>query len=173
MHYRSARALAFCFLGILTSRPSQAASAADAPRPPNIVIVFTDDQGYGDIGCYGAKGFATPQLDRMAREGIRFTDFYVAQPVCSSSRTALLTGCYPNRLGIVGALGPKDRHGIHDAEMTLGQLGKSRDYATAIFGKGPLGPHPQFLPLRDGFDEHLGLPYSNDMWPQHPTAGQD
>ena len=91
-----------------------AALASEDSRPPNIVIIFTDDQGYGDVGCYGAKGFTTPNLDQMARDGIRFTDFYVAQPVCSSSRTALITGCYPNRLGIVGALGPKDRHGIHD-----------------------------------------------------------
>jgi arylsulfatase A-like enzyme len=148
-------------------------SAAETSRPPNVVIIFTDDQGYGDVGCYGAKGLTTPHLDRMAREGIRFTDFYVAQPVCSSSRTALLTGCYPNRLGIVGALGPKDRHGIHDDETTLGQLCKSRGYATAIFGKWHLGHHPQFLPPRHGFDEYLGLPYSNDMWPNHPMAGKN
>jgi arylsulfatase A-like enzyme len=148
-------------------------TAAEPSRPPNIVIIFTDDQGYGDVGCYGAKGLTTPHLDRMAREGIRFTDFYVAQPVCSSSRTALLTGCYPNRLGIVGALGPQNRHGIHDEETTLGQLCKSRGYATAIFGKWHLGHHPQFLPQRHGFDEYLGLPYSNDMWPNHPTAGKN
>jgi len=148
------------------------AYSAEKAGPPNIVIIFTDDQGYGDVGCYGAKGFATPNLDRMAREGIRFTDFYVAQPVCSSSRTALLTGCYPNRLGIVGALGPRDRHGIHEDEMTLGELCKAREYATAIFGKWHLGHHPQFLPLQYGFDEYLGLPYSNDMWPKHPTAGK-
>jgi arylsulfatase len=151
--------------------PAISAIAADSARPPNVVIIFTDDQGYGDVGCYGAKGFQTPNLDRLAREGIRFTDFYVAQAVCSSSRTALLTGCYPNRLGIVGALGPKDRHGIHDDETTLGELCKSRGYATAAIGKWHLGHHPQFLPVRHGFDEYLGLPYSNDMWPRHPTAG--
>jgi arylsulfatase A-like enzyme len=150
-----------------------AAHSSEQPALPNIVIIFTDDQGYGDVGCYGAKGLATPNLDRMAREGIRFTDFYVAQPVCSSSRVALLTGCYPNRLGIVGALGPRDRHGIHDDEMTLGELCKSRGYATAVFGKWHLGHHRQFLPPRHGFDEYLGLPYSNDMWPRHPTAGGD
>jgi arylsulfatase A-like enzyme len=153
--------------------PAISAFAADPARPPNVVIIFTDDQGYGDVGCYGAKGFQTPHLDRLAREGIRFTDFYVAQAVCSSSRTALLTGCYPNRLGIVGALGPKARHGIHDDETTLGELCKSRGYATAAIGKWHLGHHPQFLPLRHGFDEYLGLPYSNDMWPRHPTAGPD
>ncbi|MSR59702.1 MAG: arylsulfatase [Planctomycetaceae bacterium] len=158
-----------CVLGCLLVRST--AQAAD--RPPNIVIIFTDDQGYGDVGVYGARGFKTPHLDRMAREGMRFTDFYVAQPVCSSSRVALLTGCYPNRLGIVGALSPRDQHGIHDDETTLGELCRSRGYATAIFGKWHLGHHPRFLPLRHGFDEYLGLPYSNDMWPHHPTAGKN
>lgn len=160
-------------LTFLLALASPAAVASEVSHPPNIVIIFTDDQGYGDVGCYGAKGFTTPNLDQMARQGIRFTDFYVAQPVCSSSRTALLTGCYPNRLGIVGALGPKDRHGIHDNETTLGQLCKSKGYATAAFGKWHLGHHPQFLPPRHGFDEYLGLPYSNDMWPKHPTAGKN
>lgn len=153
---------------LLTASASESSS-----RPPNIVIIFTDDQGYGDVGCFGAKGFTTPNLDRMAGEGIRFTDFYVAQPVCSSSRTALLTGCYPNRLGIVGALSPRDRHGINDSETTLGELCKSRGYATAAFGKWHLGHHPQFLPARHGFDEYYGLPYSNDMWPLHSTAGKN
>jgi len=141
-----------------------------AERPPNIVLIFTDDQAYGDLGVYGAKGFRTPSIDRMAREGIRFTDFHVAQAVCSASRTALLTGCYPNRLGIVGALGPRNTHGIHDDETTLAEVCKSRGYATAIFGKWHLGHHPRFLPTRHGFDEYFGLPYSNDMWPRHPSA---
>jgi arylsulfatase A len=146
----------------------------DKPRPPakkrlpNFVIIFTDDQGYGDVGCYGAKGFATPNLDRMAREGVRFTDFYVAQPVCSASRAALLTGCYPNRVGILGALGPKDKHGISDREKTIADALKARGYATACFGKWHLGHHPKFLPTRHGFDRYFGLPYSNDMWPTHP-----
>jgi arylsulfatase A len=137
-------------------------------RPPNIVIVFTDDQGYSDVGVYGARGFQTPHLDRMAAEGMRFTSFYVAQPVCSASRAALLTGCYPNRIGITGALGPRSKHGIHDDEVTLAELCKSKGYATAIFGKWHLGHHPPFLPTRHGFDEFCGLPYSNDMWPLHP-----
>lgn len=148
-----------------------AATAAAAPqdRPPNIVIVFADDLGYADIGCFGAKGYATPNIDRMAREGIRLTSFYAAQAVCSASRAALLTGCYPNRIGIRGALGPADKHGIHDQETTLAEVLKSRGYATAIFGKWHLGHHPRFLPTRHGFDEYFGLPYSNDMWPKHPT----
>src|SRR6476469_9792121 len=97
-------------------------SAVAADRLPNFVIIFTDDQGYGDVGVFGAKGFATPNLDRMAREGRKFTNFHVPQPVCSASRAGLLTGCYSNRLGIHGALGPKATHGIADTEMTLAQL---------------------------------------------------
>lgn len=146
------------------------ARGADTPRPPNVVIIFTDDQGYADVGCYGAKGFETPNLDRMAREGIRFTDFYVAQAVCSASRAALLTGCYPNRIGILGALGPGNKHGISSAEKTIGDVLKTRGYATAIYGKWHLGHQPPFLPPRHGFDDYFGLPYSNDMWPRHPTA---
>ena len=146
----------------------QQAGAADAP--PNVVIVFADDLGYGDLSCYGAKGYQTPNLDRMASEGIRFTDFYAAQAVCSASRTALLTGCYPNRVGILGALGPKSNHGIHDDEWTIAEVLKSKGYATAIYGKWHLGHHPQFLPTRHGFDDYFGLPYSNDMWPKHPTS---
>jgi arylsulfatase len=142
--------------------------AAEPPPRPNVVIVFCDDLGYGDLGVYGAQGYATPNLDRMAAEGNRFTRFYVAQAVCSASRAALLTGCYPNRIGIRGALGPHAAVGIHDDETTLGELAKSRGYATAIFGKWHLGHHPQFLPTRHGFDEYFGLPYSNDMWPYHP-----
>ena len=138
--------------------------------PPNVVIIFTDDQGYADVGVFGAKGFATPHLDRMAREGRIFTDFHAAQPVCSASRTALLTGCYPNRIGIHGALGPGSKVGIGDGEMTLAQLAKQRGYATAIYGKWHLGDRPQFLPTRHGFDEYFGVPYSNDMWPLHPEA---
>jgi len=146
--------------------------AADDNHPnsdrPNIVFIFADDQGYADLGCYGAQGFKTPNLDRLAAEGTRFTDFYVAQPVCSASRAALLTGCYSNRVGILGALGPKSLIGISDKELTLAELLHDAGYATAIYGKWHLGHHPQFLPTRHGFDEYFGLPYSNDMWPRHP-----
>jgi arylsulfatase A len=139
-------------------------------RLPNIVILLADDQGYADLGSFGARGFTTPNLDRLAQEGRRFTNFHVAQPVCSASRTALLTGCYPNRLGIQGALGPKDRHGISDQETTLAQLLKQKGYATGIAGKWHLGHHKPFLPTHHGFDEYLGLPYSNDMWPHNAAA---
>ncbi|MBI5834209.1 MAG: sulfatase [Armatimonadetes bacterium] len=138
---------------------------------PNIVIIFCDDLGYGDIGTYGAQGYNTPNLDRLAREGRQFSRFYAAQAVCSASRAGLLTGCYPNRIGIHGALGPGARHGLSDGEMTIAQLVKQKDYATACYGKWHLGHHPQFLPTRHGFDEYFGLPYSNDMWPLHPEAG--
>ncbi len=144
--------------------------AAEAARTPNIVLIFTDDQGYADVGCFGAKGFTTPNLDKLAKEGIRFTDFHVSQPVCSASRTSLLTGCYPNRLGIHGALGPGAKHGINAEETTLAELCKSKGYATGMVGKWHLGHHPQFLPTRNGFDSYFGLPYSNDMWPFHPEA---
>ncbi len=137
-------------------------------RKPNVVIFFTDDQGYADVGCFGAKSFKTPNFDRMAREGITFTDFHVAQPVCGASRAALLTGCYPNRIGMLGAPSHRSTHGIHDDEMTIAEMLKQHHYATAIFGKWHLGHHPQFLPPRHGFDEYFGLPYSNDMWPHHP-----
>ena len=143
-------------------------SFAAPPGPPNVVLVFADDLGYGDLGCYGAKGYQTPNLDRLAAEGVRFTDFYVAQAVCSASRAALLTGRYSNRVGILGALGPNAKNGIKASELTLGEVFKSRGYATAIFGKWHLGDHDPFLPPDHGFDEYFGLPYSNDMWPKHP-----
>ncbi len=137
---------------------------------PNIIVIFTDDQGWADIGVNGAEGFETPNLDRMAAEGVRFTDFYVAQPVCGASRCALLSGCYPNRVGILGAPGPGSRIGINSNEMLISELLKQKEYATAIFGKWHLGDHKNFLPLQHGFDEYYGLPYSNDMWPFHPET---
>src|SRR5437868_2264985 len=140
------------------------------PQLPNIVVIFIDDQGYGDIGPFGAKGFETPNLDRMAAEGRKFTNFHVSQPVCSASRTGILTGCYSNRIGIHGALGPNATHGIADTEMTLAQLLKQKGYATGMAGKWHLGHHTKFLPTHHGFDEYFGLPYSNDMWPLHPEA---
>jgi arylsulfatase A len=141
-----------------------------ASRLPNIVLIFTDDQGYADVGVFGAKGFKTPNLDRLAKEGCKFTNFHVAQPVCSASRAALMTGCYPNRIGIHGALGPLAKHGINDNEMTLAELLKQKGYATGMAGKWHLGRPTQFLPVHHGFDEYFGLPYSNDMWPSHPEA---
>ena len=137
---------------------------------PNIVLIYADDLGYGDLGSYGAQGYQTPNLDRMAAEGIRLTNFYVATAVCSASRAALLTGAYPNRVGIRGALDHTARTGLNPDEKTIAEVLKERGYATAIFGKWHLGHHPQFLPTRQGFDEYYGLPYSNDMWPHHPQT---
>lgn len=158
------------FTRLLAFLAALVACSGAAARAPNVVLLFADDMGYGDLGCYGARGWNTPNLDRLAKEGTRFTDFYVAQAVCSASRTALLTGCYPNRVGILGALGPAAKHGIADGERTVAQVLKTKGYATAIYGKWHLGHHPKFLPTRHGFDEYYGLPYSNDMWPKHPTA---
>mgnify|MGYP003872853889 CR=1 FL=1 len=157
--------MAACLPGLI------AVLAAPAPTgPPNIVLILADDLGYSDLSCYGARGYRTPNLDRLAAQGTRFTSFYVAQAVCSASRAALLTGCYPNRIGILGALGPGSKTGINPAEWTLAEVLKTRGYATAIFGKWHLGDAPEFLPTRHGFDEYFGLPYSNDMWPLHPDS---
>jgi len=134
-------------------------------RLPNFVVIFTDDQGYSDVGCYGAEGFETPNLDQMAAEGVRFTSFYVSQAVCSASRSSLLTGCYPNRVSIFGALSPQSKIGLNPNEETIAEVLKKKGYAAGIFGKWHLGHHREFLPLQHGFDEYLGLPYSNDMWP--------
>ena len=134
-------------------------------NPPNVVIVFTDDQGYQDLGSFGSPNISTPHLDQMAKEGIKLTNFYAAQAVCSASRAALLTGCYPNRIGIAGALFPHHKIGINAQETTLAEMLKAQGYKTAIFGKWHLGHHPEFLPMNHGFDEFIGIPYSNDMWP--------
>ena len=142
------------------------------PRPPNVVIVFADDLGYADLNSFSRADRKqrprTPNLDRMAAEGVRLTHFYVAQAVCSASRAALLTGSYPNRIGITGALNHTATHGLNPDELTIAEVLKERGYATAMFGKWHLGHKPPFLPLSHGFDEYLGLPYSNDMWPRHP-----
>ncbi|MDH3650299.1 MAG: sulfatase-like hydrolase/transferase, partial [Saprospiraceae bacterium] len=144
---------------------------AEEESRPNVVIIFTDDQGYQDLGCYGSPDIKTPFIDQMAREGIRFTNFYVSQPVCSASRASLLTGCYANRLGISGAFGPYVGKGLHPQETTIAELLKPLGYATAIYGKWHLGSEPELLPTKQGFDEYFGIPYSNDMWPHHPWQG--
>ncbi|WP_179950076.1 sulfatase family protein [Lutibacter citreus] len=141
-------------------------------KRPNVVLIFVDDEGYGDVGVYGATGFETPNIDQLAAEGTRFTNFYAAQPVCSASRAGILTGCYPNRIGIVGALFPQDKIGLNSDELTMSEMFKQQDYKTAIFGKWHLGWQKAFLPLQHGFDEFVGLPYSNDMWPYDNATGK-
>ncbi|MHB1178366.1 MAG: sulfatase family protein [Daejeonella sp.] len=132
---------------------------------PNIVVIYMDDMGYGDVDAYGGIDYTTPNIDKLAAGGMRFTNFYAAQPICSASRAALLTGCYPNRIGFYGALGPHSKIGINEKEVTIADMLKKKGYATAMFGKWHLGDAEKFLPLQHGFDEYLGLPYSNDMWP--------
>ncbi|HUT29558.1 MAG TPA: sulfatase-like hydrolase/transferase [Sedimentisphaerales bacterium] len=132
---------------------------------PNFIVIFTDDQGYADVGCFGAEGFATPHIDRMAAEGAKFTSFYAAAPVCSPSRAALLTGCYPQRVSIPRVLFPKDNIGLNPDEITIADILKTRGYATCCIGKWHLGHLPKFLPARQGFDYYFGIPYSNDMKP--------
>ncbi len=153
-------------LGLLVSAQIQ----RPAPSPPNVVLFFMDDLGYGDLSSTGALDYTTPNLDRMAAEGSRFTNFLAAQAICSASRAALMTGCYPNRIGMSGALGPNSPIGLNPDEETLAELLKERGYATGIFGKWHLGDRKEFLPLQQGFDEYYGVPYSHDMWPLHPTA---
>ncbi|MBU6174078.1 MAG: sulfatase [Planctomycetes bacterium] len=154
-------------VGYVTSG-SQAALATNVARTPNVVLVYIDDMGYADIGPFGATQYATPNLDSMARQGRKFTDFIVSSAVCSASRSALMTGCIHERVGIRGAFGPQSKMGIAAAEVTIAEICKQKGYATACFGKWHLGHHPKFLPTQHGFDTYYGLPYSNDMWPFHP-----
>ncbi|SIS48837.1 arylsulfatase [Zobellia uliginosa] len=140
---------------------------------PNVVLIFIDDEGYGDVGVYGATGFKTPHIDQLAAQGTRFTNYYSAQPVCSASRAGLMTGCYPNRIGFSGALFPRHEIGLNKDELTMAEMFKEQDYKTACFGKWHMGWQKEFLPLQHGFDEFVGLPYSNDMWPQDNVTGEN
>jgi arylsulfatase A len=143
---------------------------------PNFIIMFTDDQGYNDLGCYGSKLIKTPNIDRLANEGVKFTDFYVGSSVCTPSRAALMTGCYPVRISmnampnqdrqlVRDVLGARSPYGLHQDEVTIANLLKSCGYAAACVGKWHLGDAPDFLPTRRGFDSYYGIPYSNDMKP--------
>jgi len=139
--------------------------AAAPGRSPNVVFIYCDDLGYGDLGCYGSA-IPTPRLDRMAAEGMRFTQFYSANPVCSPSRAALLTGRYPTRVNVPRVLVPTDTTGLPTSETTLAQVLKAKGYRTMCVGKWHLGHRPEFLPTNRGFDEYYGIPYSNDMSPR-------
>lgn len=145
-----------------------AIAAAPAQRPPNVVVVFTDDQGYGDLSCYGHPTIHTPHIDALAAGGARLTQFYVASPVCSPSRAALLTGCYPKRVSMhEHVVFPAYDYGLHTDEVTIADLLRGRDYATGCFGKWHLGHRPGLMPLDQGFDTFSGVPYSNDMAQVH------
>ena len=130
--------------------------------PPNVVIIFIDDMGYGDIGPFGATKQKTPNLDRMAKEGMKLTSFYAA-PVCSVSRAQLMTGCYGARISVPGVYGPGNKNGLNPAETTIAEHLKAQGYATQCVGKWHLGDQPEFLPTNQGFDHYFGIPYSNDM----------
>jgi len=141
---------------------------ADTPEQPNVVLVFTDDQGFGDIGCFGSPYIETPSLDRMAAEGAKFTSFYVGAPICTPSRAALMTGCYPARVGLEdGVLWPGAEAGLNPEEVTIADLLGDQGYATTCIGKWHLGDREPFLPTNHGFDSYLGVPYSNDMGDEH------
>ena len=155
--------IALCLVQVAT-----AARAKENAKLPNIIVIFADDMGYGDIGINGAEGYTTPNIDRMAAEGMQFAEFCAGRSVCSPSRAALMTGCYPLRVGVKSNFGPKSTNGLHPDEMTIADLVKQRGYSTAMYGKWHLGHLPDFLPTEQGFDEWYGLPYSNDMWPFHP-----
>ena len=141
--------------------------------PPSIVFILTDDLAYADLSSYGSEFIDTPNLDKMADDGLKMTSYYAPQAVCSASRAAILTGCYPNRLGISGAFGPKSKRGINPDELLLSEMLQSNNYKTGIFGKWHLGDAEKFMPTNHGFDEFYGILFSNDMWPFHPERPQD
>lgn len=155
----------FLLSGLTSVVGAQSKSKPISNQSPNIVLIFMDDMGYGDLGSYGAKGYKTPNLDKLANEGMRFTNFYAAQPVSSASRVSLMTGCYANRVGFPGVISPGSKIGLNPEEEIIPEILKRKGYATAAIGKWHMGDNIMFLPLQNGFDEYLGIPYSNDMWP--------
>ena len=167
------KSLSSIFLIALSLLVTAFASESWAAESPNVIFIVADDMGYADLGAQGALGFKTSNLDRMAAEGTRFTEFYVAQAVCTASRAALMTGCYPNRLGMQGAYNHTSRDGIADKEWLLPEMFKDRGYATSGMGKWHLGTRPKFHPMRHGFDEWLGIPYSNDNTKYHPSLAAE
>ena len=137
-------------------------------KTPNVIFILTDDMGFSDLGSYGSKMINTPNLDLLASEGALLNSYYSSQAVCSASRASILTGSYPNRIGISGALGPNSKIGINPNEFLMSEMFKQQGYNTAIYGKWHLGDNPKFLPTNHGFDDFYGILYSNDMWPYHP-----
>ena len=138
-------------------------ASTHAASSPNVIIIMADDQGYQDLGCFGSPKTKTPHIDRMAKEGMRFTDFYSGASVCTPSRAALLTGSYANRAGNLGVLFPRDKRGLNPNEITIAEVLKTKGYVTACIGKWHLGHLKEFLPTSQGFDTYYGVPYSNDM----------
>ena len=134
---------------------------------PNFIIILTDDQGYCDLSCYGSPNIYTPNIDRMAAEGLRFTSFYAA-PFCAASRAQIMTGCYATRVGHCNNPSPGCNWGLNPDEVTVAEVLKEEGYATMCIGKWHLGDAPEFLPTKQGFDAFFGIPFSNDMWRYHP-----
>lgn len=161
--------LLFIVSGILASFKILPTQLEPTPlqAKPNVILIFMDDMGYGDPVCYGGGPYQTPNIDKLANNGIRFTNFYAAQAVCTASRSALLTGCYPTRIGISGAINHTSKIALNVNEETIPELLKRVGYKTGMVGKWHLGHKEPYLPLQHGFDEYLGIPYSNDMWPVH------
>ncbi len=145
--------------------------AGTVSAAPSIVLLVADDLGYGDLGCYGAPDIPTPNLDRLANEGIRLTSFYSAAAVCSASRAALFTGCYPCRVGVAGDLRPESDEGLAPKQMTLAEVASGAGYKTILLGNWHLGSRPQFLPTEQGFDDFYGIPFSHDVRPLHSAEG--
>ncbi len=141
---------------------------AQPDESPNIILIYLDDMGYGDLEITGAFGYQTPNINKMVSQGMFFSHYYAPQAVCSPSRAGLMTGCYPSRIGFGTNVGPNSNRGLSTEEMTIANLLKKKGYNTAIYGKWHLGHQDVFLPLNHGFDEYFGIPYSNDMWPLHP-----
>jgi arylsulfatase A len=181
--FLNAIVLLLALLPLAVSRATHAAAAPD--RPPNIILILADDLGYHDLGCYGAPLIKTPRIDSIASNGIRFTDFYVAAPMCTPSRAALMTGCYAKRVSMGEAiiapgqkarstrvLYPDSPYGLNPDEITIPEVLKPRGYVTGMVGKWHLGDAKEFLPTRQGFDSYFGIPYSNDMQPLHYLRGE-
>ena len=154
-------------LSVATMGLPQIGKSRESTKPPNVVIIFLDDSGWADFQPFGTPAYKTPNVEQLAQEGCRFNQFYVPQAVCSASRAALLSGCYPGRTKVFGAHGPKAR-GLDPKYATIGQVMKTRGYTTAVFGKWHIGDQPDTRPWARGFDESCGLMYSNDMWEFHP-----
>ncbi|MGC6459386.1 MAG: sulfatase [Akkermansiaceae bacterium] len=146
------------------------ATLSSVAKKPNFIVIFCDDMGYADIGPFGAKGYETPNLDKMAGEGMVFTDFYSGHSFCTPSRASLMTGRFPRRLGLTRNFSPKSKDGLSTDETLIPEILRQAGYATAIYGKWHLGHQEKYLPTNRGFDEFYGIPYSNDMWPYHPTV---
>ncbi len=160
--------LCLCILlGSCTPNKTEATSPTKQELP-NFLLILTDDQGYGDLSAFGAKDIATPNIDLLGKEGTKYTRFYVPQSQCTPSRAGILTGCYPNRVGVDWVFLPHSKTGLNPEEETIADLLQTVGYTSAYYGKWHLGHHPAFLPTNQGFDEYFGIPYSNDMWPLNP-----